>query len=221
MDPPDVIGATFTMDCEALGLAPPPFALRARLLRANEAWALFVVPPADAPAGPLVDWLAPTGPKRLDLEPHGAVRAHFPTLPEPWDRFFQGVEVDMLRLDPDGRADLSVRGARSKVQRFAARLLDMQDRFVVTSLRPAPAARRILTAAQEEALREAVLAGYYRIPRPLNLHDLAQRMGITAASLSERLRRAEARILTKYVEEGVVPSAVPSVDEDAAFAKAE
>ena len=204
MDSPEVVGARFTMDCETMGLAPPPFALRARLMRGGEGWSLLLVPPIDAPTGSLVDWLAPTGPTRLDLEPNGVVRAHFALLPEPWSRIFQGVEVEALRLDPDGSAGLSVRGARSKVQRFATRLIELQDRVVVTSLRSAPAVRGILTPLQEEALREAVAAGYYRIPRPLNLHELAQRLGITAASLSERLRRAEARILTKYVEEGVV-----------------
>ncbi|MEA3200723.1 MAG: hypothetical protein QOE90_2151 [Thermoplasmata archaeon] len=201
MDAPEIIGARFALDVETLGLDRPPVPLRARLSQAGEHWALSLVPPRQTHAGPIVDWLASAGRMRLEIEPSGLLLAHIIRLPAAWARLFQGVEVETMSLDPDGHADLAVRGPRAKVQRFAMRLLAIEDGVAITSLRPAPPERRMLTAAQEEALREAVEAGYYKIPRPLNLHELAQRLGITAASLSERLRRAEARILTKYVED--------------------
>ena len=51
-------------------------------------------------------------------------------------------------------------------------------------------------------LRIAVSAGYYRIPRLLNLKQLAARLNVTSASISERLRRAEGRVVVQYVTRG-------------------
>ena len=67
---------------------------------------------------------------------------------------------------------------------------------------PARDSSALLTPLQEDALRSAVDTGYYRIPRPLNLHQLAAKSDVTAASFSERLRRAEGRVITQYVAMG-------------------
>lgn len=205
MTGPDPIGARFEVDCAAIGFAPPPAPLRARLVKGEEVWSLHIAPAAGAHAGAVLDWLAPAGLRRLELAPQGAMRADFATLPPAWAEAFHGVEVESLRLAPDGKAEVSIVGTRAAVQRFAARVLEHKGAVEVTGVHPASEPRKLLTDPQEEALREAVVSGYYRIPRPLNLHELAERMGITAASLSERLRRAEARVLTKFVEDGEVP----------------
>lgn len=111
-----------------------------------------------------------------------------------------------MRLWPDGKADVSIVGTRAGVHRFAARLAASSRPLHGARATPTPPPRRLLTEAQADALRAAVRAGYYRIPRPLTLHDLADRLGVTAASLSERLRRAEGRVLTRYAEQATLPS---------------
>ena len=47
-----------------------------------------------------------------------------------------------------------------------------------------------LTAEQYEALTAAREQGYFRVPREIELHDLADELGISHQALSERLRRA-------------------------------
>ncbi|MEY7851579.1 helix-turn-helix domain-containing protein [Natrarchaeobius sp. A-rgal3] len=61
-----------------------------------------------------------------------------------------------------------------------------------------------LTDPQFEALRTAYEMGYFDVPRTASLSDVAEELGITAPSLSERLRRAQ----THLVATTVVPAAV-------------
>ena len=86
-------------------------------------------------------------------------------------------------------------GSRKSSRRWCGRLLRAAS---------ASSSARLLTDPQDQALRAAVHNGYYRIPRPLNLQQLAKHLHISSASLSERLRRAEGRVLTRYVHQGGV-----------------
>ncbi|WP_049926760.1 helix-turn-helix domain-containing protein [Halopiger goleimassiliensis] len=60
-----------------------------------------------------------------------------------------------------------------------------------------------LTDRQQEAVRTAYEMGYFEIPRTASLEDVASELGITAPSLSERLRRAHAHL----AETAVLPTA--------------
>ena len=62
-----------------------------------------------------------------------------------------------------------------------------------------------LTDPQREALRVAYEMGYFEIPRTASLDDVASELGISASSLSERLRRAQ----THLVETSVAPTWPP------------
>lgn len=52
-----------------------------------------------------------------------------------------------------------------------------------------------LTSQQRETLLRAYERGYYSVPREVTAVDLADEMGISDQSLSERLRRAHARLV--------------------------
>jgi len=56
-----------------------------------------------------------------------------------------------------------------------------------------------LTDRQREALRTAYEMGYFAIPRRASLDDVATELGITASSLSERLRRAQTHLIETTV----------------------
>jgi hypothetical protein len=56
-----------------------------------------------------------------------------------------------------------------------------------------------LTDPQREALRTAYEMGYFAIPRTASLDDVADELGITASSLSERLRRAQTHLVETTV----------------------
>ena len=62
-------------------------------------------------------------------------------------------------------------------------------------------AKNELTARQEQIARIALEQGYFEFPKKIGIEELARRLGISAGTLSEILRRAEKNILTRYFEE--------------------
>jgi predicted DNA binding protein len=60
------------------------------------------------------------------------------------------------------------------------------------------AQKRDMTARQEEILRIALDLGYFEFPKRIRLEDLAEKLHITAGTLSEILRRAEKNILSSH-----------------------
>jgi hypothetical protein len=67
-----------------------------------------------------------------------------------------------------------------------------------------------LTDRQQEALRTAYEMGYFGIPRGASLDDVAAELGVSASSLSERLRRAQTHLI-----ETTVASTWPPLPDDA------
>jgi hypothetical protein len=57
-----------------------------------------------------------------------------------------------------------------------------------------------LTDRQRAAVRTAYELGYFDIPRKASLEDVAAELGITASSLSERLRRAQTHLVERHVD---------------------
>ena len=56
-----------------------------------------------------------------------------------------------------------------------------------------------LTDRQREALRTAYELGHFDIPRRASLEDVAAELGISASSVSERLRRAQVQLIEENV----------------------
>ncbi len=56
-----------------------------------------------------------------------------------------------------------------------------------------------LTDRQLEALRTAYELGYFDIPRKASLDDVGEELGISASSVSERLRRAQTQLIEETV----------------------
>jgi predicted DNA binding protein len=61
----------------------------------------------------------------------------------------------------------------------------------------AVAARWDLTTAQEEALRVALDAGYFEIPREATASEVASRIGISKSAFLERLRRGQSSLVAQ------------------------
>lgn len=192
----------FVTSADQLGFSPPPIGLRLKLVRSSVAWSLYLQPLEPAPVGQLVDWLEAWTPLRIEFGSRRILRADFDPLPEAWRSRYASIDLDMARLMPDGSAQALVKGPRAAIAAFSRVIALPAVPVEVRRVGDSPSDERLLTKAQDEALRVAVAAGYYKIPRPLNLHDLAARLGISSASLSERLRRAEGRVIARYVNEG-------------------
>jgi hypothetical protein len=58
-----------------------------------------------------------------------------------------------------------------------------------------------LTAKQMDAIKEAILSGYYEIPRQVEVTHLAKKLDIKRVAAQERLRRAERTIMNQFAEE--------------------
>ena len=58
-----------------------------------------------------------------------------------------------------------------------------------------------LTEKQEYALVQAFLEGYYSYPRRVTVKELASRLRVSSSALAELLRKAEQRVVEKYVIE--------------------
>jgi predicted DNA binding protein len=58
-----------------------------------------------------------------------------------------------------------------------------------------------LTSRQEQIVKMALEMGYFEYPKKIRLEELSERLGISAGTLSEILRRAEKNILTRYFRE--------------------
>jgi hypothetical protein len=201
-EPAKGVFGRFHAQAEDFGFSAPPAGLRLKLLRAGDHWTLFVQVAEESAVQDVLGWLHASGPQRLEFGSRNIVRADYAPLPPRWDSAFAGVQMEMMRLAQNGEATVDVVGTRTAVAAFGRRLYGDKVPLELVTLRTPTEVVKLLTTPQDEALRAAVAYGYYKIPRLLNLHDLAEKLQISPASLSERLRRAEGRIIVRYVDAG-------------------
>jgi hypothetical protein len=69
-----------------------------------------------------------------------------------------------------------------------------------------------LTPARRETLLTALEVGYFAVPRETTLVELAAELGISDQAVSERLRRAQAKLLTTTLVGGTDGPAEPGHD---------
>lgn len=62
-------------------------------------------------------------------------------------------------------------------------------------------ADRLLTDRQREVVTAAIDEGYYAVPREATLTEVAERLGVSKATCSDVLHRAESSIVTWFAEE--------------------
>lgn len=185
---------------EALGIERPASQVELRLHSAGRTWSAFLRSTPEGREGTAA-WISRYAPLRLEAQSGRVLRADFAELPHAWMPLVDVVRLQSLTLRPDGPASVLVRGRREDVQTFVREVQSTGVSPAIRNVRPSVPARALLTAPQYEALRAAEEIGYYRIPRPVNLRMVAKRLGASAASLSERLRRAEAKVIRHYLEE--------------------
>lgn len=198
----DHVSCRISTRARDISFEPPAFALHAKIVASGRSGSLYCQSIPPGPIGRAAEWLEPLGPTRLEFGSGHVLRAEFDPLPEAWLSTFAGLTLEMLRLEPDGSAIVSISGERDATARFVARLGARDEQFEVRRVASATPRFHLLTAPQEEAIAAAIEHGYYAIPRPINLHELAAKLGVSPAALSERLRRAEARIIQLYASRG-------------------
>jgi len=90
------------------------------------------------------------------------------------------------------------REAFDAFRRFWQRQSEFRLRRLTRNDAPEPAGEG-LTDNQREALRTAYELGYFEIPRGASLEEVATELGISASSVSERLRRGQTQLIEETV----------------------
>lgn len=208
---PGLAPAVYRIDlgCEQTGFSCPPFDVHLKFLPNGaplRGWTLL----AHAAAGTataLAPWLAGhPGIQDVRAEPGLApklLRATVKELPPLWAAAASFARIHHLDLSVDGHASWFIEGARPAILAFIADLERRQVKLGATEVRCRPVSERQrapISRRQFEALSTAVAMGYYDIPHRLDLRALAVQTGVSLGSLSELLRRAEAAVLTHYVD---------------------
>ncbi|WP_435064358.1 helix-turn-helix domain-containing protein [Halobaculum sp. EA56] len=103
----------------------------------------------------------------------------------------------------DGTAQLTVAGSRDRLSALATALETMGFDYSVGYVHDALDAEDLLTDGQRELLTAAIEAGYYDTPRETTLTELADRQGIAKSTASERLHRAEGKVIKRFAEDAL------------------
>lgn len=197
------------LTCEQSGFRVPPADVHLKLLPPSVAggpWTLLAYAAAGRPSklGPWIRQLP--GFVDLRVEPGLAPRFMRATLeapPAPWAIATPFVKVHHVDVGADDQVSWYVEGPRPRIAALLKALQPTQApepvavrcRPVHLAARPAPLSRR-----QFDAVAVAVSLGYYDIPHRIDLRSIAQRTGGSLGAISELLRRAEAAIITHYVD---------------------
>ena len=114
--------------------------------------------------------------------------------PELLDR---GVRFISAQTDAQGWRLTVIVPDQETLQDFQAHLRDMDIDYRLIRLHEAEqtTVSATLTESQRETLIEAYRAGYFEVPRRGSLQDVAKALGISQSAVSQRLRRAWARIV--------------------------
>jgi len=180
--------------CTSLAVPPPPADVELKLLQGTPADGLtLLLRWSGAESARVLAWAASWGacPVRTSTrgDSHVAI-CPLAALPPSWHAFAPPLVLHQLSLRPDGGANVHVEGPADAIAAMA------QD---LESTLPKRSPTTELTGRQDEALRAAASLGYYTIPRPATLKELAAELGVSVASSSELLRRAENLVLLQHV----------------------
>lgn len=104
----------------------------------------------------------------------------------------------------DGTLRWTVTAPQSALSTLADELEAAGAEFDVTSVSQS-VEPSLLTPRQHRVLDAAVRGGYFETPRGCSLETVAAEVGVAKSTCSETLRRAEAAVLSRYLDGGTVP----------------
>ena len=90
-------------------------------------------------------------------------------------------------------------------EKFTRMFVNLKERFTSVMIErikryPDGMTLPLLTRKQMDAISLAYSSGYYEIPRGSELEQLSKELGIKRVAMQERLRRAEKKIITEFVQ---------------------
>lgn len=205
----DEVEIGLKLSCSAIGLNAPPGRAYVRVLPRQSDWS-FQLWSSDLSSQELFRWLTSHGEFELTADPMrggGSVSFTASQLPAAWARLCTSEGTLLLTALPSGSVRVNLTGSRRTIRELVVVLSDRDPGSVIDHLDTEPEghgskASRLLTGHQEQALIAAESAGYFDIPRRIQLSDLAEKLDTSPAALSELLRRAEARLVRDHLHGG-------------------
>lgn len=120
-----------------------------------------------------------------------------------------GVPIEVPFAVEDGVATWELTTSSSRLSALGRHLDEAGVEYTVDYRRDVgeTPADRLLTDRQREVLLAALAAGYYATPREATLTEVADDLGVSKATCSEVLHRAEGSVLAWFAEEHVAGGA--------------
>jgi hypothetical protein len=109
-----------------------------------------------------------------------------------------GVPIELPITIRGGTAELEVTASRERLSELGEQFEAFGIPFDLTSLKQTVETESLLTDDQRDLLATAVEAGYYDSPRTCTLTELAERVDLAKSTTSEKLHRAEGKVIKQF-----------------------
>jgi hypothetical protein len=109
--------------------------------------------------------------------------------------------VEFPVVATDGTMEFDITTTRDRFETMADRLSASPYGYELLSVVHADGDEDLLTDRQREALRAALRAGYFEVPRRCTLAEVADRLGVDKSTASETIRRGQARVVEWFLFE--------------------
>ncbi|MFC6823532.1 helix-turn-helix domain-containing protein [Halopelagius fulvigenes] len=111
-----------------------------------------------------------------------------------------GVPLELPIAIRDGEAELEVTASRDRLSELGAQFEVFGIPFDLRSVKQTVEMESLLTDDQRGLLETAAEEGYYDSPRRCTLTELAETVGLAKSTTSEKLHRAEGRVIKEYLD---------------------
>jgi predicted DNA binding protein len=108
------------------------------------------------------------------------------------------IPFDTPLVAEDGTVTLTVTATRDRISELGDQLELFGMSYELLYIHQSVDSTELLTEPQRQLLATAVESGYYDVPRECTLTELAEKEGIAKSSASERLHRAESKVITEW-----------------------
>lgn len=111
-----------------------------------------------------------------------------------------GVPLELPIAIRDGEAELEVTASRGRLSELGEQFEAFGIPFDLRSVKQTVEMESLLTDDQRGLLETAAESGYYDSPRRCTLTELAEEVGLAKSTTSEKLHRAEGRVIKEYLD---------------------
>ncbi|SDX91669.1 helix-turn-helix domain-containing protein [Halobellus clavatus] len=110
-----------------------------------------------------------------------------------------GIPLELPITIADGEVSVEVTAPRERLSELGTLLEQFGVPFDLVSVTQSVDTQSLLTAEQYELLETAIERGYYDTPRTSTLTELADAVGLAKSTTSEKLHRAEGKVIKEFV----------------------